>query len=159
MNEPAKATAGGALSLIRAVNLQTQPFKLLVESLWDFGQLGSVAVPEFLDAFANPAESPFTRHWAMYLVRQNGGMAMERTHEVLLAAIADPSPVVRRSALDALGSIGDSSFIPVIASCLADQEKDDGSWDEADCTVAHAAAEALRKIGTPEALEALGERS
>ena len=68
----------------------------------------------------------------MYLIEQNSGMSLQGTQQVLLGVISDPSPVVRRSALAALGRLGDPSLVPVFVGCLADQGRDDESWWEDD---------------------------
>ena len=158
MSEPATATAGKALGLLRAVSSNSRTHKELVESLWEFGQMGPAAVPELLKAFADPSEAPYTRHWAMYLVERNGGLELGGTREVLITAMADPSPDVRRTALASLGALGDPSLVPFISSFLGDQGTDNAAWFEDDRTVSHAAAAALRKIGTSEALEALEQK-
>ena len=155
MTEPVKATAADALKLMRAISARTQEFKQLVESLWELGQMGPTAVPPLLDAVADQSESPFTRTWALYLVEENGGLGLKGTREVLLANLADPNPAVRRASLRGLGHLGDASLVPLIAPYLDDHGVDVDSWWEDDCTVAHAAAAALRSIGTTEALQSL----
>jgi hypothetical protein len=71
--------------------------------------------------------------------------------EPLIMALKDPDAYVRISAAEALGKIGDTRAVEPLASRLAD-------WGEGYFRlVCNAAADALKQIGTPEALAAVSE--
>ena len=66
----------------------------------------------------------------------------------LMAALQDEDGHVRRMAADILGTLADLQAVKPLTVALTDQDSD----------VRRAAARALRQIGTPEALTALGAR-
>lgn len=70
----------------------------------------------------------------------------------LVSALSDPDGNVRRGAVWALGHIGDARAVPYLVEMLADTS---GDLFGAGARVCDAAAEALARIGTPDALAAL----
>ncbi len=142
------------------------------------GKIGDPAIPALLDALhdanwtvrsgaaralgmiGDPASIP-----ALLDGLHDADSQVRSTVALALRAFADPSAVpalmdalrdaawwVRRNAAEALGKIGDPSAVPCLIERLADTEKPYSSDSRRVCD---AAAEALRKIGTPEALEAV----
>lgn len=72
----------------------------------------------------------------------------------LLAALNDPDGAVRRASAWALGQIGDAQAVAGLAGLLDDLEG--GMFGVGD-RVCDIAAEALQRIGTPEAMSALSQ--
>jgi HEAT repeat protein len=70
----------------------------------------------------------------------------------LVSALSDPDGNVRRGAAWTLGQIGDARAVPWLIKCLSDAEGGLMGINERVCDIA---AEALLRIGTPEALEAV----
>lgn len=70
----------------------------------------------------------------------------------LIAALSDPDGNVRRGAAWALGQIGDARAVPFLIDTLADTAGDMFGIGERVCD---GAAEALLRLGTPQALEAV----
>jgi HEAT repeat protein len=68
----------------------------------------------------------------------------------LIQALRWPESAIRRGAASALGRIGSAAAVPELIRLLKDEET--GLYSSRICDVA---AEALRKIGTPEALAAV----
>ena len=64
---------------------------------------------------------------------------------LLVKALNDENPSVRRGAVEALGKIGDPAAVPVLREALQE-----GSWH-----MVQEAAIALTQIDTPEALQTL----
>lgn len=77
----------------------------------------------------------------------------------LLRVTDDASPAVRWAALHGLGALGADAAVPTIRRHLCDEGEVPGAWFEDDCRVSHAAAAALRRIGTEEAMRALAVHS
>lgn len=85
-------------------------------------------------------------------VRQNAIRSLEKLGEVtlLISALYDNHPDVKRSAILALGRLGDERALPHLILKLSDKEKISKSDDNRICDYAY---EALHQIGTPEALQ------
>lgn len=93
-----------------------------------------------------------------FVVRRACVRSLDRigSEDAVLALIdalqKDDNADVRSSCARALGTIGSEQAVAVLINALQDTEK--AGWRG---TVAHIAAEALEKIGTPEALQAVAE--
>ena len=147
------------------------------EQLQDMDRQMHSAVLRALDRIQRPvyrdlvdclhAESLTLRHTAAQIL---GAKQEQRAVRSLIRALQDDSGEVRRAAAWALGEIGDASAIPALTRALRDID-DRQSWvitaefleptfDQAgvfraEQRVCDIAAEALTKIGTPHALEAV----
>lgn len=120
---------------------------------------GSDAFDDVVTLLRDEAADPFGRVWAIHAL---GPMATERWSDivaVLLPLTDDPSPAVRWAALHKLGVLEADAAVPTIRRHLSDEGEVPGAWFEDDCRVSHAAAAALRRIGTEEAMRALAEHS
>ncbi|MEM6284655.1 MAG: HEAT repeat domain-containing protein [Chloroflexota bacterium] len=115
--------------------------------------LGDIADPRSLDALA----VAFTRYGAQdfeAVGRVATAAALERFGEAatlpLLTALDDGSPLVRARAAASLGRMNSEASVPAIIDLLADEVPCDDEHRVCDI-----AAQALQKIGTPEALAAV----
>lgn len=79
----------------------------------------------------------------------------ERAVPALVSALSDPDGTVRRGAIWVLGLIGDPRAVPFVAECLADTSGDLFGEGGRICDIA---AEALVRIGTDDAHQALASR-
>jgi HEAT repeat protein len=95
--------------------------------------------------------------WAITAIGQIGDDRQRTAFRELLIAADSESAIVRWAALHGLGGLRAADAVPVIAKHLADHAEIPNAWFEDDCRVSHAAAEALRRIGTEDALRALAE--
>jgi hypothetical protein len=121
---------------------------------------GIEAVPLILAEVGDPAERI---RWAV--IRSLGAIGSTneataaRVVPVLAAALSDERSVVRRAAADSLGAIGAAyphlaaPLIPALAARLSDRRKPYPFLSHR--RVCDAAAEALQRIATPEALAVL----
>ena len=108
------------------------------------GQLGDArAVEPLVTALKDRNWSVW--HRAAQALRQLGDA---RAVETLVTALKDDSSSARHRAAQALGQLGDARAVEPLITALKDNEKKD---------IRQRAAEALRQIGTPEALAALCE--
>ncbi|GIK66169.1 MAG: hypothetical protein BroJett018_39630 [Chloroflexota bacterium] len=110
--------------------------------------IGEPAIPYLLEQASNSNE------WVRRLVvTVLGSIGSERALSPLINACSDESSDVRGCAVRGLGQLGDPHAIPHLIPRLLDQ----GELGENDMgfRIYDLAAEALRRIGTPEALEAV----
>jgi HEAT repeat protein len=111
------------------------------------GKLGSEAGVEPLLAALSDREG-FVRRAAIDAL---GVLRARLAVSALLSAMHDPERQVRYAAVEALGKIGDSSAVSALIAVL--REGGNTAWDNR--PLGEVAAEALEKIGTPLALEAV----
>lgn len=110
--------------------------------------IGKHAVPALLEEIYNP------NVWIRLLVLKSLGLiGDERALMPLINACSDESNWVRGRAAQALGRLGDARAVPHLIPRLVDTEAMFQSTEIPDLD--NLAAEALLRIGTPEALEAV----
>ena len=114
--------------------------------------LPALSVAEHL--LAQPGSVELTRMWALLTAQRFDTTAPERVCGMALSALHDRSPSVRCAALSTLGIVKAPRSVMAIVPLLADTSEDPHAWWEP-ASVAETAKEALRAIGTPEALAAL----
>jgi len=85
---------------------------------------------------------------AISQIQHGEDQAVERA---LVHCLKSSEAIVRRSAVDMLGSLKAASSVPDIASLLSDHEPIDPAWFDDDATPSRAAIRALELIASPEA--------
>lgn len=117
-------------------------------------QIGPDAVPGLVRALRD--DEMQVRSAAAWVIRQIGdqyGKAAARAVQPLLDALDDIDERVRWYAVGALGVLRDPRAVPRLVRLLDDDELPPGEFDEQ--RICDVAAEALEKIGTPEARAAV----
>jgi HEAT repeat protein len=120
-------------------------------------ELGVAALHAARDLVSDPNEADLTRVWAVHAALRLIPEASEQVRDICVGALADRYSSVRIAALIGLTHLKDPSTIAAIEPFLNDLTEDPHAWDEPS-TVSGAARQALRAIGTPEALAALGSQ-
>jgi len=157
----------GLAEALRYGDRNTQ--KAAAEALWELGDADSAGLFRALHMERGEvrdliAEALLRIGWipdsiecevALHLVMRNWReivmLGAEAVPE-LLSALSDPDGNVRRGTAWALGQIGDRRAVPFLIELLGDTAGGMFGIGERICDVA---AEALERIGTPEALEAI----
>jgi len=104
---------------------------------------------------SNVQATDIARVWAAIGIGQLGDDESKSASVALVAVLHSGPPVVRWSAIHALGGLRAEHAVTAIANHLLDHDEIKGAWFEDDCKVSHAAEAALRQIGTVAALLAL----
>src|SRR5204862_6185035 len=108
--------------------------------------IGAPAVPVLEQAPAH--EHLYVRCHARALLAQlELGSAKERVRAALVAALARPNPLDRRSAAEALGTVGDATSLPALRERVQDMD-----WD-----VVQAAAASLAQLHDRTAVPSLAQ--
>lgn len=106
---------------------------------------GPEAIEPAAEILFDPDTDPMMRYWATELSAVFAQEKPERSRELLLGGLADPSPLVRAAALGGLAAFPDEATILCIRGSLADRTEIPHAWDSP-YTVAEAAEISLSKI-------------
>jgi HEAT repeat protein len=129
------------------VSKQREVFNAALESLKGYGE---AAVPALIEALQQPGEN----------TRMAAGLALRQLHEIALPALIPvlhhSDPQVHFHAARLIEHMGTTNANKIIVTWWMDKLADQGPYiKQTNKRVCDAAAEALERIGTPEALAAL----
>lgn len=119
------------------------------EALVGACQRGPDGAGELVGVLRHPQANLVARSWAMlglasFLEPAVAGIA----HDALVDALDDPSPTIRRQAIETLVALRDVAARDAIARLLTDDALDPSAWGEDKCTVALAARAAIAALAS-----------
>lgn len=139
-----------AADLLRSSKIEDR-----VGALEALAQIGPPALAVLAEIVGAPDEQIVTRYWAALAIGRVGDRPDGVGAQALIALLEERAAALRRGALEALGQLGHEAHVPTLARFLTDHTEIEAAWFSDDCTVAHAAEAALRKVGGPAAERAL----
>lgn len=98
-----------------------------------------------------PLTPALTCVWAMIAISQLEGDEGQTVSRALVHCLKRPDAIVRRCAVDLLGSRKVAWAVPEVARLLSDHEPVDPAWFDDDATPSRAAIRALESISSPDA--------
>jgi HEAT repeat protein len=113
--------------------------------------------PVLVNIIGDPTTTVVARLWAMIAICHIGDDKDEHAARAVLGCLSANEAIVRRSAIETLGALKASSAVAPIAHHLTDEQLIPEAWFDDTSSPAQAARRALRSIGTPAALQALGK--
>jgi len=133
--------------------LQSEKSDVRQAAVRALGKLGDLhAVEPLIGALGDQATSSWGRYYVQEVAAEAlGRLGDHRATEPLIIALKGEDSHMRRTAAEALGKLGDSCAVKPLIAALKDQTED---W-EGRYHVREAAAAALERIGTAEALAVL----
>jgi len=126
-----------------------------IETIASLAQQSYAARPALAALIADPVVPVLTRVWAMIAVCHVRDDDRELTSRAIVQSLSAAEAIVRRSALETLGTLQVGWAVARIADHLNDNEPIPEAWFDDSATPSQAARRALETIGTPEALELL----
>ena len=115
--------------------------------------------PALVAVTNDPTIDVVARLWAMIAICQIGDDEHGLAARALIQNLSAPEAIIRRCAIETLGSLKVTSAIDLIAGHLTDHVAIPEAWFDDTSTPAEAAKRALEAIGTQGAIEALRSAS
>ncbi|HMF40955.1 MAG TPA: HEAT repeat domain-containing protein [Polyangia bacterium] len=120
------------------------------EALRHVYQRGVDGAGDLVAVLRHPEANLVARSWAMLaLTAFREPAVVGVAHDVLVEALSDPSPTIRRHAIETLMALGDAAARDAIARLLTDDTLDPSAWGEDNCTVALMARAAIDLFDRP----------
>ena len=130
-----------------------------IEAIVGLTQQPDAARPALATLIADPDAPVIARVWAMIAICQIKDDARQLASRAIVSSLSAIEAIVRRSALETLGTLKVDWAVQQIADSLNDDEPIPEAWFDDGASPSQAARRALEAIGTPEALRILGTSS
>lgn len=129
--------------------------------LWGYLQLkrvGADGAADLLAVVSDENANTLTRAWglaALAEIAKDVVTIKPLLEPPIRQLLGSPKPTLRYAAIEAVRTLSDDTWVPMLADLLSDHTPVPGAWFEEDDTISKATALALESIGTPDALAVL----
>jgi HEAT repeat protein len=131
--------------------LGSSDISVRLDAVVELAEQPDVARPALVAALMDPSTSALTCIWSMIALALLEHGEDQTVARALVHCLRHSEAIVRRCAVDMLGSLKVAWAVPDIGSLLSDHEPIDSAWFDDDATPSRAAIRALELIDSPEA--------